>query len=462
MNVPAHDHRASASPPKLASSALKKPSFTPLEPGAKARGSKLGLPHFKWSMALLGLCIYSFAIITFKFPVAQLGIAVGVAGLFMGGNPVRMPTPFLLFSAFLLWALITSFISPFSDVAIDAVMERCKLLIIILLALNAFQTEGQLRFYLLFVLGCFMLFPARGTFIGGDTVMGRVVWNFIYNNPNDLAALSLLALGIALAITFSEAAWTYVRLGAVFSAVLLLIVILRTQSRGTFLGLVVATAPAFIPMLFKQLRRAIVVGIVVALVANFTVPQTLWDRLSGIQKLTSTDTIAEADTEGSAGQRFEILKVGWQIFLDHPVFGVGLGAYPLANNMYSPSLGKRDTHNTYVNLAAEVGLPGLAIWCALVGSVLLRAYGIRRRAAESLLKVQNYWLSQTIIGFLVAGIFGSFAPLNLLYLILSVLACSTTLLQNTTRSANPQAQGGAHRTGTKGMPNASRRGIIQS
>ena len=440
--MPPHSHGVFATPANLSASALRKRSFTSLEPKSKARESRLGLPHFKWSMALLGLCIYSFAIITFKFPVAQLGIAVGVAGLFMSRNPVRMPTPFLLFSAFLLWALITSFFSPFADVAIEAVVERCKLLIIILLALNAFQTEGQLRFYLLFVLGCFMLFPARGTFIGGDTVMGgRVVWNFVYSNPNDLAALSLLALGIALAITFSETAWTYVRLGSVFSAVLLLIVILRTQSRGVFLGVLVATVPALITMIFKQFRRAIVVSIVVALVANFTVPQTVWDRLSGMQKLTSTDTIAEADTEGSAGQRFEILKVGWQIFLDHPVFGVGLGAYPLANNMYSPSLGKRDTHNTYVNLAAEVGLPGLAIWCALVGSILLRAYGVRRRAAESLLKVQNYWLQQTIIGFLVAGIFGSFAPLNLLYLILSVLACSTTLLQNTTRSANRRRVG---------------------
>ena len=399
----------------------------------RVRNPPLGLPRFKWTMTLFGLCIYTFVIISTFIPVAQPGIAIGVAGLFMGKDAVRMPTPFRLYLVFLLWALISSFSSPFMEVALGEVTERLKLLVVMLLVLNALRTEGQLRFYLMLILVCFILFPVRGTFIGGNTVGGRAVWTGQFENPNDLACLCLLAFGIALAIIFSETRWNLVRLGATSGALMLLVVILRTQSRGAFLGIMVATVPAFIPMLLKQLRLAIGVGIVVAVVIGFTIPPKTWDRLTGMAKTgaSESDNQSAKEAADSTAQRIEILKVGWQIFVDHPIFGMGMGAYPLACNMYSPTLGKRDTHNTYLNLAAEVGLPGLLIWCSLIGSVLLHAYRTRKKAKESPLKVQNYWLGQTIIGYLVAGIFGSFGGLNFLYMMLSVLWCSSMLVQNT-------------------------------
>ena len=386
-------------------------------------------------MTLFGLSIYTFVIISFFIPIAQLGIAIGVAGLFTGKGPVQMPTPFKLYLAFLLWALISAFTSPFADVAIGEVIERLKLLVVMLIVLNAFQTEGQLRFYLLLILVAYILFPVRGTIRGGNSISdGRVVWTGIYDNPNDLACLCLLAFGIALAIIFSETRWNLVRLGATSGALMLLVVILRTQSRGAFLGIMVATAPAFIPMLLKQLRLAIGVGIVVAVVISFTIPPQTWNRLAGLSHLGNAESVENQQTKeaiSSTAERIEILKTGWQIFVEHPIFGMGLGAYPLACNMYSPALGKRDTHNTYLNLAAEVGLPGLLIWCSLIGSVLLHAYRTRKKAKESPLKVQNYWLGQMIIGYLVAGIFGSFGGLNFLYMMLSVLWCSSMLVQNT-------------------------------
>ena len=432
VNIPGQSQRKFAKPANLPASALKKQTIQNLGPKSKVRKSGLGLPDFKWTMTLLGLCIYSWAIITFKFPIAQLGIAIGLIGLSKVKGSVQTPKPFWLYLAFLFWALMASFMSPFTEVALDTVVERSKLVIVILIALNSFQEEGQLRFYMIFILGCFILFPARGTFVGGDTVQGRVVWTHIYSNPNDLAALCLLAYGVALAIVFSETSWSPVRLGCAASAAILLVVILRTQSRGVFIGVMIATAPGLIPVLLKQIRLAIGAGIVITLVLSVAIPQKTWDRLSGIKKLTSTEAVENQDdtneADSSAAQRLEIVRTGWKIFLDNPIFGMGLGAYPLANNMYSPFLGKRDTHNTYVNLAAETGIPGFLIWCCLIWSVLFRAYLARRQAQDGPLKVQNYWVSQALIGYLVSGVFGTYSALSLLYLMLSVLWCSTDLL----------------------------------
>src|SRR5882762_6137731 len=170
---------------------------SPSSPQSEARASWLGLPRFNWTLTLLGLCIFTFAIVTFRFPIGEIGIAIAAVGLVLQPRKFRVQSPVWIYGAFVLWAFVGSLASSYSDVALGNVLESLKLLAIILVLVNALQTEGQLRFYLLFFLGCFVLFPVRGTLLGGDTVSGRVVWNYIYSNPNDLAALCLFPLGIA-------------------------------------------------------------------------------------------------------------------------------------------------------------------------------------------------------------------------------------------------------------------------
>ena len=104
------------------------------------------------------------------------------------------------------------------------------------------------------------------------------------------------------------------------------------------------------PWPLALLDLAVIVGIALLL----CVPGSVWERLSEIRKLTSRATIAAADPEGSATQRFEIQAAGRWVFMDHPVLGVGPGAYPQATAMYAPDLGKRRTHNAYFNLADKV------------------------------------------------------------------------------------------------------------
>ncbi len=402
------------------------------------RVSYLGLPNFDWSLTLLGLCIFTFAIVTFYVPIAEIGIAVAIVGLLLGRDRVRVPFPVWLYVIFLLWTFAASFASPFPDIARIQVVERLKLLVVLLIAINALRTEGQLRFYLLFFLACFILFPVRGAlmnYAAGYTVYGRALWNYIYNNPNDLAALSLIAFGIALALAMPKAPRTVVRLGAGISAILLFMVILLTQSRGAFIALMIATAPVLIPMLLKKPHQAIGAAFV-ALAIGLTIPANVWERLSSIQKLSNASTLAEADSVGSADERYKILQVGWQIWADHPVFGVGLGGYRPMNARYAPDIGDKDTHNTYLNLAAEIGLPGLLIWCVLIGSVLRYARRSRRRAdSDGILATQQLWMERGLVGFLVAGIFGSFAALTFPYLLLAILWCSATQLRNTGQAA---------------------------
>ena len=148
------------------------------------------------------------------------------------------------------------------------------------------------------------------------------------------------------------------------------------------MGLVADLGPA---VFRSALRRPLFLALVlIAGIALFPcVPETASKRLTGVRTLTSRSTVSEVKPEGSAVQRVQIQNLEWWSLLDHLVFGAGLGAYPQANAMYAPDLGKRDTRNSRLNLAAEVGLPGLLLCVRCVGSVLRQAYKVRRVAASA-------------------------------------------------------------------------------
>lgn len=412
------------------------PQDSSSDPQSEARSYWLGLPPFRWSLTLLGFCIYTFAIVTYYLPVGDVGVVIALVGLLLDRSKVRVPFPMWIYGAFVFWAFAASLASPYPEIALEKFVEHLKLFVIMLVALNALRTEGQVRFYLLFFLGCFVLFPVRGTLVGGEDVQGRAVWNYIYSNSNDLATLSLIALGMALGLIFATPSRTLVRLGAGISAVLLVVVMLLTQSRGALIGLLIGIGPGLVVLALKQPFRSLFYAGILALGVSLTVPANVLERMSDLSK---ASTIEEADREGSAAERFEILKTAWRIFADNPVLGVGLGVYPRENARYSPEIGRMDTHNTYMNLAAEVGLPGLALWCALVWSVLRYAYRRRRLAPPGGLTTQQAWLERALWGYLAAAVVGTYVSLSFPYLILAVLWCSATVL--VPRAQTPESTG---------------------
>ena len=88
-------------------------------------------------------------------------------------------------------------------------------------------------------------------------------------------------------------------------------------------------------------------------------PNNVLDRVRGLKAI-DDGNLNQVDEEGSAFQRYEIWKVARTIIREHPVTGVGLGAYPAAHRLtatrsqFNPTArGRRDTHSTYLNVTAE-------------------------------------------------------------------------------------------------------------
>jgi O-antigen ligase len=384
-------------------------------------------PH--WTLALVGLYIYTGAIVSNRFPdipFAQTGIGVGLLGLLIAKDKIRFPPAFWLLATFVAWCFMASFGSRYGEIARGEVLGILKLATVFLLVINSIRSERQLRIYLLFFLACFVLFPVRGGFqnyAAGITMAGRIIWNRTYGNPNDFASFALLAIGIAMSMVLSTVNSPTIRRILIGCIVAFFVVIILSQSRGVFIGTAIVTTPLLLRVIKRRLSYFLAICVAIATIVHF-IPSATLDRFGGISKLTDTATIAKADPEGSAAERFQIYKVALQIVADNPLLGVGLGAFSLEIRRYAPELGAKDPHNTYLGLAAEVGIPGLLLWLVMVGAVIksTRIGTIETPSIDD--TVQPRWIVRALIGFLIAGLFGTYSALNVLYLILGTLSAA--------------------------------------
>ena len=136
------------------------------------------------------------------------------------------------------------------------------------------------------------------------------------------------------------------------------------------------------------------------------------------------------------------------VSLDNPVLGVGLGAYPAANEVYArslPGVGERakrrlDAHSTYLTVLAENGVLGLTLFLLFVYSALRKVNLVRRKVANSLPGVsqQLRFLIAGYTGFLVAAVVGTYSTMAMTYVhLFAIWALATTALDSETASTNP-------------------------
>jgi O-antigen ligase len=411
------------------------------------------LPFFRlakveWTPLYVAFLLYMFAIVTYRLPIGNAAMILALLVLPFQRQAFRFPLFLGIYGVFVLWAAAGTLGSAYGAIAWDAVLTACKLWLIALVAVNALRTRAQLQFYLIFVLGCFALFPARGAifnYVGGYTLFGRALWNYIYANPNDLAALTLLQLGIAAALVTTERQ-KWVRVAAATSVVVLTVVVLMTQSRGALLGLAIFAVLSFHGQ--RKKLRSLLIGVGLVALVLLLAPAGVLERARGLVYVTSTETLSQVDPEGSAEQRYTIWRVAAEVISDHPFTGVGLGAYPEAHALYAVRTGlariaggKRDTHSTYLNVLAETGFPGLLIFLALIGTVLYRALRVQRRLKPSgwVGAIQLRYLNAALLAYLVAGIFGSFALLSHLYVYLALITVVTLEAERQLLGSAPQA-----------------------
>jgi O-antigen ligase len=98
-----------------------------------------------------------------------------------------------------------------------------------------------------------------------------------------------------------------------------------------------------------------------------------------LESITSSFSFFDPSTVIITNQNFAVVErmaqlwAGWQMFLAHPLTGVGPGSYTLAYPAVASSpwfASRGHAHNYYIHIAAEAGIIGLIAYLALLSSVL--------------------------------------------------------------------------------------------
>jgi O-antigen ligase len=199
---------------------------------------------------------------------------------------------------------------------------------------------------------------------------------------------------------------------------LFVFVVFLSRSRGGFVGLCVMFLYCWV-----RTKKKMITGFFLVLLVGFAVvfaPSTYWDRIKTIQ--------GEGTSAGTGEERVYTWKIGWHMFLDNPVMGVGQGNFPFVfkkyevevmgseDPFYGRSVAGRVAHSIYFTLLPELGLIGLFIFSGIVYYNLKDLKAIKsltdnKKPVNKSHKIEDKFyfmavaLEGSLISYLVSGIF---------------------------------------------------------
>jgi putative inorganic carbon (HCO3(-)) transporter len=232
-----------------------------------------------------------------------------------------------------------------------------KVVAIFVLMINLIDTRERLTSILrvIVVVGSFMALAAVRSYLAGEFTLKSTritgVVSGLFGNPNDLATSLDLIIPFALALALMNRRGK--RLLYVLCGVALTAGVVVTFSRGGFLGLLAMAA--FFAWKLGRFRKGFTTLVLVSTVAIFmiAVPASYSGRLGSIFN-------SDEDATGSSQARLDLLVRSSEVAISHPIVGVGLG------NFHIFSIGEQKAHNSYLEIAAELGVLGLIAYLVIL------------------------------------------------------------------------------------------------
>lgn len=396
--------QAEESPARVAGSAREKKPW--LEHWSKRRGhlaSFAGLFLFTFILYFRPYeqisVLASFTSMAFWTATATLAIYFATQ-LSLEGNLTARPREVNLLLLFALTALLSIPLALNRGEAWDTFVEPFgKAALMFLVIVNTVRTLRRLRWMLLLsvVVGCYLSVAALADYRGGlNTVEGYRVEGSIGNlfqNPNDMAIHLITVIPVVVAFMFGARGLKK----ALYAACVFLLVggLMVTFSRGGFLGL---GGAAFVLAWKLGRRNRFAVMALLAVAAALMV--ALAPGGFGLRMLSIFDS--SLDPVGSSSARQELLKLSIITALKHPLFGVGM------NNFHIVSIREAVTHNSYTQVASELGMTAFALYVTFIVSPIRRLARIERATLDARRASNFYYLSVGLQASLVAYMIGSF------------------------------------------------------
>jgi putative inorganic carbon (HCO3(-)) transporter len=282
---------------------------------------------------------------------------------------------------FVAWSLLSATWAEHPGAAILGFTRYLPNAMLFLIVFAAVRTRDQL----LWVVGAFVI----GAFLSGlygivvpppPQDIGRLAG--AGGDPNETAAAMVAGLALATALAVAMRGKPLVRAACVGAGVICMLTLFLTSSRGGLVSLAVALLAAV--ALGGRRRGTMLVAAVCAVLVTIFYFATI-----------APDSVRErvSHPEGGTG-RVDIWTVGWRMVQDNAIQGVGSGNFSTSSIHYllQPGALLRDdfivdtpkvAHNTYLQVLAELGIVGFALFITILLFSLVCAFKAHRVAARA-------------------------------------------------------------------------------
>lgn len=274
--------------------------------------------------------------------------------------------------------------------------------------------------------------------------LGKIIWTYILS----IAFLSIMTIkgagisraelgggydandtALMLLMAFPFFVWKFRYLKGIMkitlgcSISLLIIAIIATQSRGGFLGLVAVICIILFQVWYfekKGLLKVLFGVLIFSSIFFYYGGEAYYERISSI-----FDASGNYNYNSPVG-RIALWKRGIDMMINNPLLGVGVNAFRAADGLIYANEGSRwnVTHNSFVQIGAELGFPGLIAFCFLIWSSIKNVKKIspdnNSAEGDNFKNTISYSIIGSWTGFIVSGSFLSAAYISPFYFLLAI------------------------------------------
>jgi probable O-glycosylation ligase (exosortase A-associated) len=332
-------------------------------------------PQFIWEWAeFLGLKLSEFQWSLYVAACTLLATGLWRTGLFAPpkvaappwyGNP-RFTRSHYLFLAFTAWISLTYVTAIDRDRAWPFFVEYVKIFAMFICATFVLRTVRDLWLIYFVVLAAAVYIGYEVNmyyFTSGWLILTRRGYGGIDNN----GAALILAMGVPMCYFAWEAVRHRVRWGFLLVIPVLVHAVLLSYSRGAMASLGVSAL-----FIWWRARNKAFITVAYLVMGGFVV------AAAGPQVRDRFLSIGQAEVDESFQSRQTTWKIAVRMANERPLFGYGIRNSNLFTYDYGADMPGRSIHSQYLQTAADSGWVALGLYLALLASVLLGLWRVRR------------------------------------------------------------------------------------
>ncbi len=185
-------------------------------------------------------------------------------------------------------------------------------------------------------------------------------------DANDLAMVIVMVLPLSMAFLLSG--YPRAKLNYTMILLILLAALLKTGSRGGFLGFGIISLYFLVSSVWSAgFAKRFLLAFIAVVFILYSAPDTLWQRFYDLYSGKDYNFLSSQAGEGVG--RLELWKAGLNMFHQHLLTGVGPG-------QFSTGLGKNlgrefwvTAHNTYLQVGGDLGIIGLIVFLKIIWTI---------------------------------------------------------------------------------------------